>query len=384
MVRDAALEVDAMAVKTTDAASSATAWNGREVRDEDTEDAPSVRARARAYEARVRATGTDAADGAVERARSLRAGDLEAGMRAAFVQFASFGRGRATISDERGTMDSSRFAKMCRECVFRDDPESEEKMRAVDVAFARRARRLRRVDYETFRQLVTEDLAEIVGDGASAMTVAKKLLGATPSVGAAVSPGKCRFHDDKTAYTGVYAERHGIERSASRRASETSPRAAQIDVEKLPTDPRGLYASYEAFLQFSPPLASGLTCNRWLKLCEDCGLLTSGGGNFDSTSAGIIFNALAGSSKTLSDFKAFKLALALSAERAERAYEDFARAVAEGEPIVRTNVSDVSPRRFHDDMSTFTATHREVHQNKTLSPRALSIRKRAAVAADAA
>ena len=338
------------------------------------EGAVRVEARVAAWEARGRAgAGAEATSAAAETPETprVRASDLESGLVDAFRKFGSFGRRKSDGAGGAGeSMDATRFAKACREAIFRGEEDVEEKLRQADVAFAKRAKLLRRVDFDTFRTLVLEDCVEILGEGASPVYVARKLMGVAPSVGDAISPGKFRLHDDKSTYTGISAEIHGLERSPSRRAANPP-----IDVDSLP-EVRGLHVSYKLFLQFSPSLSSGLTCTRWLKLCEDCGLFAFDPNAFDATRAGIVFNSLAGTkSKVLVDFKTFKHALALAARVGGRSYLDFAKAVAQGKPIVRSGVL-ASPERFHDDPSTYTATHREVHRDKVPSPRALSIRER--------
>jgi len=347
---------------------------------DDARGAVSVEARVTAYETRE---GAGEAGELATRAKTetretprVRASDLEAALIDTFQKFGSFGRRKSDGVQGGGeSMDVTRFAKVCREAIFHGEEDVEEKLRKADIAFMKRAKLLRKIDFETFRALVLEDCVEISGEGASPMSVARKLMGVAPSVGDATSPGKFRLHDDKSTYTGISAEIHGIERSPSRRAA-ISPVKLSVKVDSLP-EVRGLRASYKSFLQFSPSLSSGLTCTRWLKLCEDCGLFAFDPHEFDATSAGIVFNSLAGAkSKTLTDFETFKHALALAAERVHgRSYVDFANAVATGKPIVRSGV-EASPERFHDDPSTYTATHRQVHRDKVLSPRALSIRQR--------
>lgn len=333
-----------------------------------------------------------------ETASPMRAADLERALVGAFERFGSFGRRKGGSSSTGGAgtpaspkMDGTRFAKLVKEVIFAG--EDVEKVRLAEIAFAKRAQLARHVDYETFRQLILEDCVEIAGDGATEISTAAKLVGVVPSVGAALSPGKCRFHDDVHAYTGVAAEKHGLDRSTSRRnagahatssvdgdeidgggLSDGARAVGGVNVASLP-EITGLFSAFESFLQFSPSQAA-LSLPRWLKVCEDASLYDDDGA-FDATSAGIVFKAVSQANRAL-DFNDFKRVLALASRRADVSYVDFASRVAAAEPVVRSAAADVvSPHRFHDDDSTYTATHRATHRDKVLTPRALSIRKRA-------
>ena len=312
-----------------------------------------------------------------------RARDLEDALTRAFDAFGSFGRRR----DAETRMDGARFAKLCKEVIFKGagDDAREGKLRRAEIAFARRAKLNRKIDYEDFRALVMEDCANIDrGDDedgeADAIATCAKLIGCEPSVESALSPGKVRFHDERERYTGVQAEKHGrgaLERAASRRGESVETHAAPEEA-SLP-DVKGLFTAFESFLQFSPP-QSALTCSRWVKICEDCELFEAHG--LDHPSAGIVFNAVATANRKTLDFDAFKTVLHLAAQRAGSEFLVFARAVAAGEPRVRSALanSPSSPLRFHDEVATYTATHKATHRDKVLSPRALSIRKRTGVA----
>lgn len=324
-----------------------------------------------------------------ETASPMRAADLERALVGAFERFGSFGRRKGGSSSTGGAgtpaspkMDGTRFAKLVKEVIFAG--EDVVKLRLAEIAFAKRAQLARHVDYETFRQLILEDCVEIAGDGATEISTAAKLVGVVPSVGAALSPGKCRFHDDVHAYTGVAAEKHGLDRSTSRRnagaqtassvdgddidgggLSDGARAVGGVDVASLP-EITGLFSAFESFLQFSPSQAA-LSLPRWLKVCEDANLYDDAGA-FDATSAGIVFKAVSQANRAL-DFNDFKRVLALASKRADVSYVNFASRVAAADVV--------SPHRFHDDDSTYTATHRATHRDKVLTPRALSIRKRA-------
>ena len=320
-----------------------------------------------------------------ETVAKLRASDLEEALTRAFDAFGSFGRRR----DAETRMDGARFAKLCKEVIFKGagDDAREGKLRRAEIAFARRAKLNRKIDYEDFRALVMEDCANIDrGDDedgeVDAIATCAKLIGCEPSVESALSPGKVRFHDERERYTGVQAEKHGrgaLERAASRRGESVETHAAPEEA-SLP-DVKGLFTAFESFLQFSPP-QSALTCSRWVKICEDCELFEAHG--LDHPSAGIVFNAVATANRKTLDFDAFKTVLHLAAQRAGSEFLVFACAVAAGEPRVRSALanSPSSPLRFHDEVATYTATHKATHRDKVLSPRALSIRKRAGIADD--
>ena len=168
-------------------------------------------------------TGEDASE---ETVSPMRAADLERALVGAFERFGSFGR-RRSGARASPKMDGTRFAKLAKEVVFAG--EDEEKLRMAEIAFAKRARLARHVDYETFRQLILEDCVDIAGDGATEISTASKLVGAAPSVGDALSPGKCRFHDDVRAYTGVAAEKHGLDRTTGRRNAGAQASASSVD-----------------------------------------------------------------------------------------------------------------------------------------------------------
>ena len=316
-----------------------------------------------------------------------RARDLEDALTRAFDAFGSFGRRR----DAETRMDGARFAKLCKEVIFKNAREDarEGKLRRAEIAFARRAKLNRKIDYEDFRALVMEDCANIdrgddEGGEADAISTCAKLIGCEPSVESALSPGRVRFHDERERYTGVQAEKHGrgaLERAASRRGESAETHAARAAQGGSLPDVKGLFSAFESFLQFSPP-QSALSCSRWVKICEDCELFEAHG--LDHASAGIVFNAVATANRKTLDFDAFKTVLDLAAQRAGSEFSVFARAVAAGEPHVRSALanspSPSSSLRFHDEVATYTATHKATHRDKVLSPRALSIRKRTGVA----
>ena len=321
-------------------------------------------------------TGEDASE---ETVSPMRAADLERALVGAFERFGSFGR-RRSGARASPKMDGTRFAKLAKEVVFAG--EDEEKLRMAEIAFAKRARLARHVDYETFRQLILEDCVDIAGDGATEISTASKLVGAAPSVGDALSPGKCRFHDDVRAYTGVAAEKHGLDRTTGRRNAGAQASASSVDDDgsggggdaaPLPKI-TGLFSAFERFLQFSPSQAT-LSLPRWLKVCEDASLYDDA---FDATNAGIVFKAVSRANRPL-DFNDFKRALLAASRRADVSYVTLASRVAAAEPVLRgAAAAVVSPHRFHDDDSTYTATHRAKHGDKILTPRARSIRERAA------
>ena len=321
-------------------------------------------------------TGEDASE---ETVSPMRAADLERALVGAFERFGSFGR-RRSGARASPKMDGTRFAKLAKEVVFAG--EDEEKLRMAEIAFAKRARLARHVDYETFRQLILEDCVDIAGDGATEISTASKLVGAAPSVGDALSPGKCRFHDDVRAYTGVAAEKHGLDRTTGRRNAGAQASASSVDDDggagagdaaALPKI-TGLFSAFERFLQFSPSQAT-LSLPRWLKVCEDASLYDDA---FDATNAGIVFKAVSRANRPL-DFNDFKRALLAASRRADVSYVTLASRVAAAEPVLRgAAAAVVSPHRFHDDDSTYTATHRAKHGDKILTPRARSIRERAA------
>ena len=321
-------------------------------------------------------TGEDASE---ETVSPMRAADLERALVGAFERFGSFGR-RRSGARASPKMDGTRFAKLAKEVVFAG--EDEEKLRMAEIAFAKRARLARHVDYETFRQLILEDCVDIAGDGATEISTASKLVGAAPSLGDALSPGKCRFHDDVRAYTGVAAEKHGLDRTTGRRNAGAQASASSVDDDggggagdaaALPKI-TGLFSAFERFLQFSPSQAT-LSLPRWLKVCEDASLYDDA---FDATNAGIVFKAVSRANRPL-DFNDFKRVLLAASRRADVSYVTLASRVAAAEPVLRgAAAAVVSPHRFHDDDSTYTATHRAKHGDKILTPRARSIRERAA------
>ena len=321
-------------------------------------------------------TGEDASE---ETVSPMRAADLERALVGAFERFGSFGR-RRSGARASPKMDGTRFAKLAKEVVFAG--EDEEKLRMAEIAFAKRARLARHVDYETFRQLILEDCVDIAGDGATEISTASKLVGAAPSVGDALSPEKCRFHDDVRAYRGVAAEKHGLDRTTGRRNAGAQASASSVDDDgsggggdaaPLPKI-TGLFSAFERFLQFSPSQAA-LSLPRWLKVCEDASLYDDA---FDATNAGIVFKAVSRANRPL-DFNDFKRILLAASRRADVSYVTLASRVAAAEPVLRgAAAAVVSPHRFHDDDSTYTATHRAKHGDKILTPRARSIRERAA------
>ena len=288
-----------------------------------------------------------------------------ASLRRAFIAFAEFGTPK---SHSTTCMDGTRFAKMCRE-VFAERVDAA----AVDVAFAKRAGKTRKVDFVTFEQLLNDLVTTSMGEGLSIEDVRARVARASPSVGAAVSPRAVRHHDDVSTYTSAARASHGVLASPSRSLQRQLSRAQDgvDDVDSLPRV-RGLKTSFVSFAAYSggSHSSNALGVNRFIKLCEDCGLYR---GNFDAQAAGIVFNTIAGAKSKFMNFKQFQGALKLAADRAGVRYADFAGAVvARGEPLTNAHVSP-EPVRFHDDTSTYTSTRREVYLDRKLSTRASSI-----------
>ena len=288
-----------------------------------------------------------------------------ASLRRAFVAFAEFGTPK---SHSTTCMDGTRFAKMCRE-VFAERVDAA----AVDVAFAKRAGKTRKVDFVTFEQLLNDLVTTSMGEGLSIEDARARVARASPSVGAAVSPRAVRHHDDVSTYTSAARASHGVLASPSRSLQRHLSRAQDgvDDVDSLPRV-RGLKRSFVSFAAYSggSHSSNALGVNRFIKLCEDCGLYR---GNFNAQAAGIVFNTIAGAKSKFMNFKQFQGALNLAADRAGVRYADFAGAVvARGEPLTNAHVSP-EPVRFHDDTSTYTSTRREVYLDRKLSTRASSI-----------
>jgi len=289
-----------------------------------------------------------------------------ASLRRAFVAFAEFGTPK---SHSTTCMDGTRFAKMCRE-VFAERLDAA----AVDVAFAKRSGKTRKkIDFVTFEQLLNDLVTTIMGEGLSIEDVRARVARASPSVGAAVSPRAIRHHDDVSTYTSAARASHGVLASPSRSLQRQLSREQDgfDDVDSLPRV-RGLKTSFVSFAAYSggSHSSNALGVNRFIKLCEDCGLYR---GNFDAQAAGIVFNTITGAKSKFMDFKQFQGALKLAAARAGVRYADFAGAVvARGEPLTNAHISP-EPVRFHDDTSTYTSTRREVYLDRKLSTRALSI-----------
>jgi len=304
---------------------------------------------------------------------------LEQGTRETFIAFSKFGRGGGaqtrdgqTFDKKEKIMDSTRFAKLCREVLF---PRNTEAMRKCEIAFTKHCGLgQRKIDYVTFKRILRDEVVEIAGMK-SMEDVQARLVEAKPSVGEATPPSAQRLHDDYTEQNRMEQQKSPSSRRLTQSSSITDTTALS-DPMSLP-QVKGLRAAYERFTQFSPSCAR-LSTTRWLKLCEDCGLFTVVA-DFDAISAGIVFNAIekARSTKTL-DFDSFRLALELSARRAGRPYVDFAARVASGVPLIRASVPSPTPVRLADDTKTFTSTARDVHRDKVLTPRALSIRKSSA------
>lgn len=345
----------------------------------------SVQARVEAYEGMVHESEKNAAVSSPRTpinqkpARRPTAEALEQGTREAFVAFSKFGRGGGaqthdaqTFDKKEKIMDSTRFAKLCRETLF---PRNAEARRKCEIAFTKHSGLVqRKIDYVTFKRILRDEVVELAGMK-SVEDVQARLVDAKPSVGGATPPSVQRLHDD-------YTEQSRMEQQKSPSSRRLTPSSSITDTVAL-SDPaslppvKGLRAAYERFTQFSPSCAR-LSTTRWLKLCEDCGLFTVVA-DFDAISAGIVFNAIekARATKTL-DFDSFRLALELSARRAGRPYVDFAARVASGVPLIRASVPSPTPVRLADDTQTFTSTARDVHRDKVLTPRALSIRKASA------
>ena len=304
----------------------------------------------------------------------LRGADADAStpipmVKPAFVAFAEFGRAKSQnhtmAAAHAPVMDGTRFAKMCRE-AFDGDVDAAE----ADIIFAKRAGKTRKVDFTTF-QLLLDDIVASMGT-MSIEEARARVAKATPSVGAAVSPRAVRHHDDVSTYTSSARESHGVLASPPR-IRDVARAHDDIDdiVYSLPRV-RGLKTAFDNFCAYSGGTHSSTTLgvNRFLKLCEDCGLYRE---NFDAQAAGIVFNTIAGAKSKFMDFKQFQGALALAASRAGASFAHLADAVvARGEPLTNANVSP-EPVRFHDDTSTYTSTRREVHLDRKLSTRALSI-----------
>ena len=111
-----------------------------------------------------------------------------------FVAFASFG---GAPSQE---MDNSHFAKMCKECGFIDKTFT---TTDVDMIFTKvKAKGARKITFKEFQAGVIPAIAakKKVEEG----VIAEKMAASAPQ-SSGTKADSVKFHDDKSQYTGVYA-----------------------------------------------------------------------------------------------------------------------------------------------------------------------------------
>jgi hypothetical protein len=114
-------------------------------------------------------------------------------LQAAFEAFASFGAGPQT------EMDNAKFIKLCKEAGLIDTKFT---TTDADLLFSKiKAKGARKITFSQFADLALPEIA--TKKKSTPEAIAAQVQAASPQARATVADA-VRFHDDKSAYTGVY------------------------------------------------------------------------------------------------------------------------------------------------------------------------------------
>mmetsp|Transcript_117197 Transcript_117197/g.227856 ORF Transcript_117197/g.227856 Transcript_117197/m.227856 type:complete len:372 (-) Transcript_117197:875-1990(-) len=243
--------------------------------------------------------------------------------------------------------------KLCVDCVLFD---RKFKQNDLDVIFTgAKARGQNTINFEKFKDCVRG--------------IAKKKNCSTTAVQAAIAEREetgvqinatqadaVRFHDDKSTYTGMHARggRHGDDVSGATTRSERLRASGRLDhseQEELPWGP-----TQEAFLVFCKG-DEYLDSREFTQMCDDCGLYNR---KFTRADADVTFNKVKNKGERKIDFEQFKDACIAVAGKRGSSVADVQKKVHEGQPTKR-GVTEADFVRFHDDKTTYTGMHVEVH-----------------------
>eukprot|EP00998_Keelungia_sp_KM082_P010904 NODE_7125_length_604_cov_46.394130_g7102_i0.p2 GENE.NODE_7125_length_604_cov_46.394130_g7102_i0~~NODE_7125_length_604_cov_46.394130_g7102_i0.p2 ORF type:complete len:159 (-),score=41.25 NODE_7125_length_604_cov_46.394130_g7102_i0:44-520(-) len=114
-----------------------------------------------------------------------------------FEAFCSFGAGKGGAAE----MDNSKFAKFCRDCKLIDKKFTSTD---ADLIFTKSKKPgARKLDYTTFKTKTLPLIAEKRGQTADQLEAF--IVGSAGPASNSTKAEAVKFHDDKSLYTGVYA-----------------------------------------------------------------------------------------------------------------------------------------------------------------------------------
>mmetsp|Transcript_3385 Transcript_3385/g.6463 ORF Transcript_3385/g.6463 Transcript_3385/m.6463 type:complete len:371 (+) Transcript_3385:74-1186(+) len=252
-----------------------------------------------------------------------------------------------------GKFEARDLKKVCQDCCLFD---RKFKQNDLDVIFsAAKQRGKNTINFDAFKDCVrgVAKKKNVPVKSVQAAVAEREALGMQMD---ATQADAVRFHDDKSLYTGMHARggQHGNDVSGATSRSERLRASGRLDhseQEELPWGP-----TQEAFLVFCKG-DEYLDSREFTQMCDDCGLYNR---KFTRADADVTFNKVKNKGERKIDFEQFKDACIAVAGKRGSSVADVQKKVHEGQPTKR-GVTEADFVRFHDDKTTYTGMHVEVH-----------------------
>jgi len=258
-----------------------------------------------------------------------------------------------TYAGGDGKFEARDLQKLCQDCVLFD---RKFKRTDLDVIFtAAKSKGAKVINFEAFKDCV-RGIAKKKGTPVKAVQAAvadREDIGVQIN---ATATDNVRFHDDKSTYTGMHARggTHGEDVSGATGRSARIKSGGVLDhseQEELPWEP-----TQEAFTLFCKGDAY-LDSREFTQMCEDCNLYNR---KFTRADADVTFNKVKNKGERKIDFGQFKDACISIAAKRATSVADVQKAIEDGKPQMK-GVTEQDYVRFHDDKTTYTGMHVEVH-----------------------
>eukprot|EP00747_Dinoflagellata_sp_TGD_P219996 gnl/TRDRNA2_/TRDRNA2_92017_c0_seq1.p1 gnl/TRDRNA2_/TRDRNA2_92017_c0~~gnl/TRDRNA2_/TRDRNA2_92017_c0_seq1.p1 ORF type:complete len:354 (-),score=86.36 gnl/TRDRNA2_/TRDRNA2_92017_c0_seq1:100-1161(-) len=207
-------------------------------------------------------------------------------------------------------IDSTHFQKMCHDCGFID---SKLPAKEVDIIFAKVLKGVRRASFQQF-EAALQMVAEARGMDLQELHRVIQSSGGPTLHG--TTAGACRFHDDKSTYTGARA--HGaakmepthhvagfVDRSPANKAAHPNEKLTS-------TKTRRASVEGELFAMYTSGVRDDVDPQTFAKLCRDCHFIDE---SFTLADADHIFHQVTGRESRHMNAKQFTAALAMMATK---------------------------------------------------------------------
>jgi len=254
-------------------------------------------------------------------------------------------------------MEGKEFAKFCKDNHI---VKNGFKNTDIDLIFAKVVPKgKRRMDFEQFKQ-ACRHIALKRTDIKCNKEIQDLVAGAHGPELHGTKQDAVRFYDDKTTFTGAATHNtnfEGVDPNDPTKGSDGRHAAQQAEAKAklaggVEDDWESCKASFDAF---AGP-GGELDGKELLKLVEDCRLV---GGGFTKQDCDITFASVARKAKKI-DFEMFKdIVRSIASKKKKDVCEIQSKIAASNGPVIHATKTDNV--RFHDDKSTYTGAHADVH-----------------------